>query len=567
MHVRRLLLPLALLFALTGAAGAQALPTVKGGSWHTEYITEPDGTELHAAVLRPDGLAPGEKTPVIMTVSVYDNASGEFGAGGPVEGIGYDPVGPSTGATANYLDFIAEARLMAEHYTYAIVDLRGTGGSSGCQDWAGPGEQADVVAAVKWAHEATWSNGHVGIYGKSYDGVTGLIGTAARPAGLDAVVSMEPVYDGYRYLYGDGMRRANFAGTPGIYAVISVSPGPIADAQDDQGHYLINSVNDTQRPGCAPLNALDQAGNEDHYSSYWRARDIIAREKGSKVPLLLTQGMTEDNTAPDGTAEFLQARDPGAFTRAWLGPWNHTRGNQVNAQKKLMIGRPGWFDEVFALYDRFLRGDANAATYPNFAVQTNDGNWRTEEQWPPADAASFTSNLRPGTYTDTANSTKTDNTGIWTVSRPLAATTILSGAPVANLDVQAALPRANLVVDVYDIGPDGKGPLVSHQGHLIYANGPLRLALMSADWKFAKGDRIGIRVTDNNSEWWGDAVGTQQAVNVVGATITLPFLTQPRPTGTLPGHTRSDALSAYLAEKATLPTGTPTSDFALPPGA
>ena len=46
------------------------------------------------------------------------------------------------------------------------------------------------------------------MYGKSYDGVTGLIGVNQRP-GLAAVVSQEPVYDLYRYLYGDGIRRLN----------------------------------------------------------------------------------------------------------------------------------------------------------------------------------------------------------------------------------------------------------------------------------------------------------------------------------------------------------------------
>ena len=39
------------------------------------------------------------------------------------------------------------------------------------------------------------------------DGVTGLVGVNRQPEGLDAVVSQEPVYDLYRYLYGDGMRR------------------------------------------------------------------------------------------------------------------------------------------------------------------------------------------------------------------------------------------------------------------------------------------------------------------------------------------------------------------------
>ena len=98
---------------------------------------------------------------------------------------------------------------MQRGYTFVMVDLRGFGGSNGCLDWSGPGEQADVVNAVKWAASQPWSTGKVGMYGKSYDGVTGLIGVNQRPAGLAAVVSQEPVYDLYRYLYGDGIRRLN----------------------------------------------------------------------------------------------------------------------------------------------------------------------------------------------------------------------------------------------------------------------------------------------------------------------------------------------------------------------
>ena len=55
-------------------------------------------------------------------------------------------------------------------------------------------------------------DGQVGMYGKSYDALTGLIGVDKRPPGLAAVVAQEPVYDDYRYLYGDGMRRENSVG-------------------------------------------------------------------------------------------------------------------------------------------------------------------------------------------------------------------------------------------------------------------------------------------------------------------------------------------------------------------
>jgi uncharacterized protein len=57
-----------------------------------------------------------------------------------------------------------------------ILRSRGFGGSGGCLDWVGPGEQADVKAAIQWSAKQPWSTGKVGMYGKSYDAVTGLVG-------------------------------------------------------------------------------------------------------------------------------------------------------------------------------------------------------------------------------------------------------------------------------------------------------------------------------------------------------------------------------------------------------
>ena len=239
---------------------------------------------------------------------------------------------------------------MERGYTFVMVDLRGFGGSSGCLDWGGPGEQADVVNAVEWAARQSWSTGKVGMYGKSYDGVTGLIGVNKAPQGLEAVVSQEPVYDLYRYLYGDGMRRANAFLTPALYDLINFTPGPILDAPD----YLVNGADDTQRPGCLALNYADQAANDDHDSAYWKARTLIPGARNSTVPLFLTQGLTENNTVADGMAQYLENHT--GYERAWLGPWEHVRGNERDEDGRLKMGREGWFDEVMRFYDRFLKG-------------------------------------------------------------------------------------------------------------------------------------------------------------------------------------------------------------------
>ena len=557
--MRAALATLLILAAFPAAASAADVPP--GATWTEATVPSPDGVKLHADILRPSQLAADAKTPVILSIGPYFNHSGQTGPAGPVEGTSYDPIGPSTGPSDRFLDFVNGAKLMERGYTYVMVDLRGFGGSTGCLDWGGPGEQADVVAAVQWAAAQPWSTGAVGMYGKSYDGVTGLIGVNKRPAGLKAVVSQEPVYDLYRYLYGDGIRRENSILTPALYDLIDQTPGPLADSPD----YNLAGADDTMRPGCKLANWADQAGNDDHFSPYWRARNLIPGATGSDVPLFLTQGLTENNTVADGMAQYL--RNHTGYERAWLGPWEHVRGNETDESGRLKMGRAGWFDEVMRFYDRFLKGDTPAVEDPLVAVQTNDGVWRGEQQWPPADAADFTTPLRTGTYTDdgTASSTGSSATnGVWTISKPLAHDVHLSGSGRAVVDVSTLLPRANLVVDVYDLDANGRGPLITRQGYLIRASGPIALDLWSADWKLAAGHRIAVRVADANTDWWLHAP-TKQTVTVHGGSITLPFLTQAR-TETIAGDPGVQ-LEPYLSRRVTVPAATlqsAESEFATP---
>ena len=122
-------------------------------------------------------------------------------------------------------------------------------------------------------------------------------------------------------------------------------------------------------------------------------------------------------------------------------------------------------------------------------MQTNDGKWRSEEQWPPADMPTYTTTLKGGSYVDTAqsmatgwdawSSLATDNGTNPSIPRSSPASgrfpsrcpydIHLSGEPTAAIDVTTALPNANLVVDVYDLSQDANGdwtgPLVTRQGH------------------------------------------------------------------------------------------------------
>jgi predicted acyl esterase len=565
------------LAALVAACALVAVPATASASgvdypdadWSQASITEPDGTVLHADILRPKGfgLDASHKTPVIVSIGPYFNHSGQVGPAGdtPLEsGVSYDPIGPNAGPSERFADFVEGSHLLDPNrpggaYTFVMVDLRGYGGSTGCPDWGGPGEQSDVASAITWASKQAWSTGAVGTYGKSYDAMTGLIATALHPDGLKAVVAQEPVYDDYRYLYGDGIRRENFAATPALYDTISLTPGP---ASDDPTYNAASEQENVASPGCHATNWASQAGNDDHYSPYWRQRNLINEVKGSNVPLFITQGLTENNTAPDGTAEFLQNHT--GPERGWLGPWNHVRGNELDGTK-LAMGRKGWYDEVMRWYDQYLQGITPAVQDPPFAIQSvTTGRWRPELQWPPADATPYTTDLASGTYTDDAQESGTGDSGagVWTVSTPLPYDVHMAGSATITVDASAQLPDANVVADIYDLDATGKGPLVARQGALLRNNGTVTLHMMSSDWRFKQGHRIGVRITSNNSEWWIAALPTNQTVTVYGGTATFPFLQYDR-TQRIQGDSGTTR-GAWIAKTETAPTDK-ARDFNLPP--
>src|SRR5688500_1654552 len=156
----------------------------------------------------------------------------------------------------------------------------------------------DVNASFEWAAAQPWSTGKVGLLGKSYDGWTGLMGMANKPKGLAAVLSMEPVFDGYRYLYDDGIRFVNSVLTP-------------------------TSFMTTAQPACAAEYIAAQQDDDEH-SAFWQQRELIRKSQGSEIPLFLTQGFLETNTKPDGAFDYWKGI--AGPKRAWFGKFDHVRG-------------------------------------------------------------------------------------------------------------------------------------------------------------------------------------------------------------------------------------------------
>ena len=537
---RRKILRVAILvaaLALLGLAPSAALAAdpPPGSTWSKATFPSADGkAELYADVLRPKGIPANRKTPVILSIGPYFNHSGQVGVLGPIQDVPYDPV--TGGPSDRFYDFINGAKVFERGYTWVQVDLRGFGGSSGCLDWAGPGEQADVKAAVEWAARQPWSTGRVGMYGKSYDAVTGMLGIVQQPKGLAAVIAQEPVYDMYRYLFQNRVRYINSLATPNLYNAIAATPGTASDSLA----YNQNSVNDLDRPGCPAFNFTDQQ-DPNPESAYWRQRDLIALARGKKTPFFLTQGFIENNTKPDGAFDFFNGmKGP---KRAWLGQWDHVRGNDRTEEGRLKMGRRGWFEESMRFYDRYVAGKSSAQAPtekdPPVATQTSDGKWRSEASWPPRDSYKATARLRPGSYLDDATNNGTaeggppNGRGIWTFSPAFDNEVRFAGVPRLTVDVGVAAPNANLTAAIYDVDPAGNALLISRGTYLLQGSGRVAFDLYGNDWKLPRGHRFGVLVSSSHSEWWAH-VPTGQNVTVKSASVTMPYLSCAR-TATIQG--------------------------------
>lgn len=511
-----------------------------GASWTEHYFSSPQAdsptkVELHADVLRPTTVAKGERTPVIVSVGPYFSHAGQTGRE-------TDETGPSP----RFADLIEGAKLMDRGYTVVLVDLRGFGGSTGCIDWLGPGEQADIKRSVEWSAAQKWSTGKVGTYGKSYDASTGLWANNLAPKGLEAVVAQEPLWNGYNYYYSNEVARPNNTGTPRAYNGIAVIPGTTGDTDK----YKANAAYESTHPECLTQNLTSGRDNTRETDQYWLERDAIGSATGSDTPIFFTQGFTESNTKPEQMEEFL-ANHVGT-ERGWMGPWEHVRGNETDPTTgQLLQGRAGFFDEVIRFYDLHLKGRAPNVVDPNFAIQDSTGKWRAQSSWP-GTSRPGTVKLARGAYLDngqraiatevtngagqmdaqvrsklvdavtstnrSAAAAEADASTYFNYSKPVKKDSRLTATPSITLQTKGT---GDVMVRLYDVDPaTGEGVMINENVARLKGN-ETSFDLKSMDWTLATGHQlaVGIGTIDPRGYWRPQPSGA--TVKVTGAFLDL----------------------------------------------
>ncbi|MFB7966551.1 CocE/NonD family hydrolase [Streptomyces rubiginosohelvolus] len=527
----------------------------EGAVWTQHYFPSSDGsdTELHADVLLPEGLAEGEKVPVILSAGAY------FGHAGEIVPEGHERSGPS----ARFQDFMKGTDLFDKGYAFVMVDTRGFGGSTGCLDFGGPGDRADIEAAIDWSADLPWSTGAVGMYGKSFDALTGLIGNNADRDALKAVVAQEPVWDAYRLIHANGVPRPNVVATATTYNAIAAMPG----MKDDDARYRANADYEKKHPECFVENS-DGYRIADPADPYWTERDQSEKAEGTDTPLFFTQGFTESNTKPEGMKEFL-ANHQGP-KRGWLGPWDHVRGNEKDGKGRLEMGRAGWFEETMSFYDQYLKGVKPTAAHPPYAIQDSTGTWRAQKTWPEADR-SVTVPLGDGVYVDSGKAPpasgksgeaslkkpgRTPGASYVVRSRPLDRPTRITGTPRISMTAEG---EGNVMVKLYDVGEDGKAVMFDEQVSRLDAD-RLALDLKSADWTLAAGHTLAVEIGTIGTGDWLDTP-SRQTVRITNARLDLS-LDDPSDDTPTAGE-RAPYLDTYISAYTTrLPSGKPA--FTLP---
>ncbi len=390
---------------------------------------------------------------------------------------------------------------LAQHgYEVVVADIVGTGASTGCMDDPlDPEEGEQAAQIIEWLGDREWSTGQVGMFGKSYGGLTSLRGAVEQPDVLEAIVPIHAPYTGYRDTYVGGSFALYGMGghwTPLMQALQAAPPS----RRDQEGrwasiwHDRLDELEE-QRPW------LFRYLEHDHEDEYWQGRQIPVEQ--ITVPTLAISGWRD--SYPHTTIEYFERID--APKHLLLGPWRHTmphRGRESAIDFRRLVRQ--WFDahikgdDVDCLDD----GDITYWTETDGGGEPECGSWRRQSTWPtttvdetteddlsfhlsesgltaPDDSwdgfetthecdytvgmDSFDAGLPADTTADDVRSVvfETD-----TLSTPIE----LTGSGEASLRVAATSADPLLSVRVVDVAPDGTATLVTHgQLRLTHRNG------------------------------------------------------------------------------------------------
>jgi putative CocE/NonD family hydrolase len=509
------------------------------------WLEMPDGVLLAADLFMPGGAAQSERFPVLLE---------------------YLPYRKDESRRRNYSLY---SYFVQRGYVVARVDIRGTGNSQGRTI---PYEYSDIElddgeVVIDWLSRQQWSNGNVGIFGISWGGFNAIQLAVRNPPALKAFIALMATEDLYQedVHYMDGIIHTDsWMMSHDLYNSMPGAPDFVMDEewvrQRFEAEPSVYTYMRQQRDG-----------------PFWDRASARDKHDQIKIPGFHIGGWF------DGYRNSLprMLENVSAPVKALIGPWDHYFPHNAWPAPQME-----WRFEAVRWWDHWLKDkDTGIMDEPAFAVYVRDwyppdpglkeipGHWRWEEGWPlqrgrqqvlyahadhglgtaPGQAATHQLEYKASVGLEGGgpvmwwgnippDQQAMDDHSLFYDSAPLEAPLEILGFPRALLKVSSDATRANWVVRISDVSPEGQVTQVSGAGfngtHRKSAREPadlvpgetfeLDIELQFTSWVFPRGHRIRLAV--NNAQWpmlWPTPfpmTGKLELGGAQGARVALPVV-------------------------------------------
>ncbi|HVV17864.1 MAG TPA: Xaa-Pro dipeptidyl-peptidase [Pseudonocardiaceae bacterium] len=411
-----------------------------------------------ADIIRPSELDGTARIPVIMEASPYYWCCGR---GNQFQVKQYDSAGNPTDFPLFYDNYF-----VPRGYAVVLVDLAGSNRSQGCVDTGGPSDVTSAKAVIDWLNgratgytsvdgtttaQAYWSDGSVGMIGKSWDGTIAEGVAATGVDGLKTIVPESSISDWYYYFRANGAPLAR------------ETPGELATFVEDEKTYEACQSVDSAIDAGAPANG--------DFGPTWAARDYAANASKVKASVFLTHGVNDYNVLTIDFGTWWNALPRSVDKMIWLSQTGHVDPFDYR--------RSAFVDELHRWFDHYLMGIDNGVQHdPQAAIERAPDQWVTYRTWPIPGTTPTTWHLKPGTTPGVGTLGRTRSTGTATFTDnpknddnawaqtptttqpdrviyqtpPLTKATTISGTTRVTLTVSSSTPEARLSAALVDYG-------------------------------------------------------------------------------------------------------------------
>ncbi|MBP7738316.1 MAG: CocE/NonD family hydrolase [Spirochaetes bacterium] len=306
--------------------------------------------------------------------------------------------------------------LITSRYNVMVIDIRGTGSSSGTWESFDLVEQYDIKYVVdRFIPSRVWSDGTVGMMGQSYMGIIQLLTAGlvekdpatGEPVHLKAIYPGVPMADTYRdiVMHGGTCDLLFIPMWLGMVDIMSIMPSLLNLGVD--GTFTKEDMAQAQAMWLEHLNQIpatvgwimdaSHMNKTDFYEKkstmiYWPVKPKAGwsfpegnnNTISSKLPVFEVGGWFDIFTR--GTCNYYQyglSRHAATDKKMIIGEWYHLSGAMAMGLNSVVMGSlpARWFDwKIKKKNDPFME------EYPVLLYIMGENKWRAEKSWPLPDS-------------------------------------------------------------------------------------------------------------------------------------------------------------------------------------